>query len=245
MKKYTIKITGIIILVVGVIFGYILYSSTATSSSIARTSILADTTSTKDTAPVITSEDVSSTAVGMAVEYVADFSNNRVLMGASHNVFVAKVIKQIGNIERGIGPETQFEVQIVLNIKGNLQGTVTLDQEGGYDNGILYYIDGGASLLEPGTTYLLATRYNPQENWYTLNPSIFGSQFIIHDETASINQLQALAQNDTRVKQLEEAYPNEILLDADVENDNALNSYQSLHGGLPSSSISADTSTQL
>lgn len=193
---------------------------------------------------VTSSQNKSVGAVGMALEYAADFSNDRILMGASHNVFVAKVIRQTGDRERRIGPETQFEVQIVLNIKGNLQGMVTLDQEGGYVNGVLYYIQDGVPLLKPGVTYLLATRYNPQENWYTLNPSISGSQFIIDDPNLSIPKLQSMAENDMRVKELEAAYPNEILLDADIKNDNTLNSYASLHGGLPSSSPTTTTSTQ-
>lgn len=194
-----------------------------------------------DISPIISQGMDQSPTVGMVMEYPVDFSNDEILMGASHNVFVGKVIKQTGNMGRGIGPETQFEIEVVLNIKGNLQGMVTVDQQGGYQDGILYYVQNGTPLLKPGATYLLATRYNGEEDWYTLNPSISGSQFIINDNNLSIAKLQALAENDIRVKQLEAAYPNEILLEADVENNNALNSYQSLHGGMV---IPANTSTQ-
>lgn len=86
--------------------------------------------------------------------------------------------------------------------------------------------------MKLGATYLLATRYNSEENWYTLNASIFGSQFILDAPNLSISQLQAWAENDMRVKQLQAAYPNEILLQADVERNNTLNSYQSLQGRL-------------
>jgi len=170
--------------------------------------------------------------VGIDLEYPADFADNRILMGASHNVFVGKVMAQIGSQERGIGPETQFSVVPILNIKGHLSGAVIVDQAGGVLNGVSYYIEGGALLLKPGATYLLATRYNPQEKWYTLNPSRSGSQFIINDPDADVATLSTIAQNDIRVKALEAAYPNEILLNADVRNNNALNSYKSAHPSL-------------
>ena len=235
------KFTGIFILIIGMGIIYYSYSyihrSKASLANINSTA-LADASAKKIIPTVSQNINESSATVGMEMEYAADFSNNRVLMGASHNVFVGKIIKQVGDKERGIGPETQFEVQIVFNIKGNLQGGVTVDQEGGYKNGILYYVQSGAPLLIPGATYLLATRYSSQEKWYTLNPSLSGSQFIINDSNLSIDQLKTLARNDIRVKQLEAAYPNEILLDADIKNNNALNSYQSLYGGPTVSSSS-------
>jgi hypothetical protein len=54
-------------------------------------------------------------------------------------------------------------------------------------------------------------------------------------ENSSLNeaQLQFLVGNDDRVKQLQAAYPKEILVADDVRNNNALNSYPSLHPILP------------
>jgi hypothetical protein len=242
--KTRVAIGSIVIAVIGGAAIHHLYAQGANLSPIHAPSVLVTTRS----APAsLTSHSVhgnTSAAVGMALEYVADFSNDRVLMGASHDVFVGKILKQIGSKEQGIGPETQFQVQVILDIKGGLQGTVTVDQEGGYENGTLYYVQGGVPLLKPGATYLLATRYSPPEDWYTLNPSISGSQFIIYDPNLSLAKLQAMAQNDMRVKQLEAVYPNEILLDADVKNSNALNSYQSLHGVVSSNSAPEKSSPQ-
>jgi hypothetical protein len=167
------------------------------------------------------------------LEYAADFSSDAVLVGASHNVFVGKVIRQLGSKERGIGPETQFQVQIIDNIKGDLKGVVTVDQIGGYKNGVLYTVseDAGspkgdsAYLLQPGSTYLLATRYNRTEDWYTLNPFPTARKLISRDQIASTAQLRAVAEKDARFKQLEIAYPREVLLNADVVHGNALNRY--------------------
>jgi hypothetical protein len=171
------------------------------------------------------------------LQYAADFSDDKVLMGASHNVFTGKVIEQIDYKERGIGPETQFSVEVIGNIKGSLQGTVTVDQQGGYKDGTLYIVgddsvmkerDTKDYLLQPGSTYLFATRYNKEQNWYTLNSYPTASKLLSADKNSNFEQLKTLALNDERVKQLKAAYPNEILIDADVKRNNTLNSYKSI-----------------
>lgn len=180
----------------------------------------------------------------MHSSYIADFSNDKELMGATHNVFVGKVVKQISSKDLGVGPETQFSVEIVSNIKGNLSGTVLVDQFGGYKNGILYVngsdpaqqgtgtqsasVTSGDKLLEPGKTYLFASRYNAEQNWYTLVSHPNARKLISSDKNLSISQLKLLAQKDTRVIQLQEAYKSEILFQSDVLSNNARNSYRSL-----------------
>lgn len=174
-------------------------------------------------------------------QYIKDFSDNRVLMGASHNVFVGKVIKQTGSKRLGAAPETQFAVDVILNIKGDLQGTAVVNQFGGYKNGILYLVRGGDVigpvdkenadtdfLLNPGVTYLFTTRYNSEENWHTATSHPSGRKVISRDVNLDRAGLEMLAQNDEKVAILREAYKNEILLDEDVKQNNARNSYQSL-----------------
>src|SRR5258707_718270 len=75
-------------------------------------------------------------------------ADDRVLMGASHNVFIGKVISQIGTraVDLGHGnmiPVSQFSVEPISNIKGNLQGTVTVEQSGGYQDGVLLVNEDG------------------------------------------------------------------------------------------------------
>lgn len=159
--------------------------------------------------------------------YVTDFSDDRKLMGSSHNVFVGKIIKQVGNEDIGIGPVTQFEVEVIGNIKGDLNGTVVILQQIGYENGILHAPHGG-SLMQPGETYLLATRNSDGQGWYYVNPHPNGSKLISRDATLDKIQLQNLAKNDEKTMKLQEAYKNEILLVEDVEQNNTRNSYQSL-----------------
>jgi hypothetical protein len=168
--------------------------------------------------------------------YVADFSKNDILIGASHNVFVGRVIKQSGEKALGSTPETQFKVEIISNIKGELKGTVTVNQFGGYKNGTFVTVEddtpmpngksAGTYMLEPGATYLLATRYNEQEDWYTLNSFPTARKLLSKDANANIADLKTLAQNDERVKALTAAYPNEKLLDADIQHNNTRNNYK-------------------
>lgn len=166
-----------------------------------------------------------------------DFSDDRVLMGASQNVFVGKVIKQVGTKARSTVPETQFSVGVIFNIKGNLQGTVMVNQEGGYKNSVLYIMDegevskltgGNGYLLLPGSTYLFTTRYSKIQNWYTLNSSSAADKLLIKDSTLSSSQIEAKTKNNERVKKLQIIYPNEILSPFDIETHNTANSFQSL-----------------
>ena len=195
--------------------------------------------------------------------YAVNFSDDRILVGASHNIFVGKVIKQIGTKLGGMNPETQFAVQIVSNIKGALDGVASVNQEGGYENGVLYVIDPNSDIptsvdatsskgyfLQIGSTYLFATRYDSTDNSYTLNSFSGASKLLSSDAASDISQLQELASNDPRVQQLEAAYSHEILLAADVAHNNTLNSYASLHPAppppriIPTSTVQTSTDKQ-
>jgi len=78
----------------------------------------------------------------LQLEFAADFSDPKVLVGGSQYVFVAKIIRQVGtqtNIKWM--PKTQFEAEIISNIKGDVQGKVVINQIGGYLDGVLYVVN--------------------------------------------------------------------------------------------------------
>lgn len=108
--------------------------------------------------------------------YPVDFSDDRILVGASDNVFVGEVLEETGTKDTGIGIETQFKVRVLKNIKGQLPQEITLDQLGGYSNGVLHVVDiefgneeaAKEYMLQSGQTYILATRANKEQNWHTL-----------------------------------------------------------------------------
>jgi hypothetical protein len=149
-----------------------------------------------------------------------DFKDPRIKLGYSHNVFVAKVLRKVGNdrvppIER---TSTQFAVNIILNIKGNLHGTVIISQ---YD--VSYY-----PAIAIGSTYLFATNYNEPTGLYVFVSSD-SYRSISEDATSSDTDLKKLAENDSEVIALQKAYPDERLRSNDVNTNTAFNSYASRH----------------
>lgn len=160
--------------------------------------------------------------------YSADYSDNTILMGASHNVFVGKVIAQVGNEEFAGMPATQFRVEVITNIKGELEKEIIVNQQGGYENGNLFLVEDGSGLLHPGSTYILATRYDEKRDRYTLNSHENASKLLSTDGSKSNTDLKALADNDEKVKALEAAYPDEKLLNADIDHSNTRNEFKSL-----------------
>ena len=98
-----------------------------------------------------------------------DTSDPRKLVGFSDNVFVGKVVEQVGTKSLNSIPETQFKVEVLDNIKGDLNGSVTVNQQGGHEWNQIVLFEGD-KLLEVGQTYLFATKHLESENWHTLIP---------------------------------------------------------------------------
>jgi hypothetical protein len=105
----------------------------------------------------------------MEANTVIDIYNPREVVGFSDNVFVGKVIKQVGTKSLNGYPETQFEVEVLDAIKGELKGTIKVNQQGGYEGEYLFLMEDDKLLVE-GKTYLFATRYLKEENWHTVIP---------------------------------------------------------------------------
>ena len=101
-------------------------------------------------------------------DYVIDVSDPRKVLGFSDNVFVGKVIKQVST-RNEYYPETQFEVEVLENIKGEVKGTIKVNQAGGFEGDELFLMEGDKQLID-GKTYLFATRYLPEEDWHTVVP---------------------------------------------------------------------------
>jgi hypothetical protein len=159
---------------------------------------------------------------------MADVTQDTILLGASHNVFVGKVLAQTGTTENAAGPRTQYSVEVLSNIKGNLDGIVTAEQEGGFADGVLYSIEDAFPMLEPGSTYILAARYNEPANAYTIIANKNAGKLLSSDSALDKKDIKVLLDKDKKIKSLEVAYANEVLLDADIAHNNTRNSFQSL-----------------
>ena len=135
----------------------------------------------------------------MEVRYAFDAMDPTELVGFASNVFVGQVIKETGSEgvplsgpgERAV-PRTQFSVEVLKNVKGDAEGTVTVSQTGGYDEeeGREVRIEGDLS-LQPGEKYLFATSYNSEEGWYAVVAQPFG---------------EVLVESEARLRDVEERF---------------------------------------
>jgi hypothetical protein len=171
-----------------------------------------------------------------------DTRDDRNVVGAAENVFIGKVIKQTGTGKDKFGfLYTQFEVEVIDNIKGNLSGKVTVEQSAGYINGVLYTVEDGGdgyfeptgersgfSLLKSGATYLLVTGYNTDTLNYYLFTSAKSRTFITDDKKLDNLKLKEFANSNEAVKRLRAIYPDEILFAPFVSAGNTKNSFMSL-----------------
>jgi hypothetical protein len=175
--------------------------------------------------------------------YVTDFSDDRKLVGASHYVFIGKVIKQLGNEKLSDGGAgTQFEIEVIENIKGKLVGTVAINQQGGLtengtwsiaDDDILHSSNSEEEalreyFLQPGSTYVLAIRENSKTGVRLVGSHPNSKKLISSDSSLTKEVISTLAEREEKVAAFRTAYKNEVLLDADVKNNRTHNSYVSL-----------------
>lgn len=240
-KKYTTYITTFLI---ALVLGGVVYSSnikdTDSDNSVEGQAVVVESTMEQKETEKRQQSSLADKKLPVVVktvqaEYVADFSDDRALVGAAHNVFVGTVVKQTDVDTRNFPPRTQYEVQVVESIKGSLTGAVVVNQNAAYKDGVMYVLSDDVIiadkekknyLLEPGVTYLFTTRYNPERNWHNMN-LYPGSYVAISTANLPSEQLKTLINTNKRVTELKAAYQDEILLNADIKNNNALNSYRS------------------
>ncbi len=125
-------------------------------------------------------------ASSIEVRYAFDAMDPRELVGFATNVFVGQVVEEAGSEGAPLSgpgeivvPRTQFFVEVLKNVKGDAEGTVTVSQTGGYDEeeGREVRVEGD-SLLEPGKKYMFVTSYNPEEEWYVVVAQPFGDVLV-------------------------------------------------------------------
>ncbi len=143
--------------------------------------------------------------------YIVDMNNNNKLVEVSDNIFIGKVLEKTGNKKYGGGnaPQTQFKVQVIENIKGDLKGNVEVHQEAGYLDGYLV-IEKGSKLLKPGNVYLMATSGGKnefgEEVKYALIGHRKGMELIASNEKVSTKELKEIIDKNKRVLELKQAY---------------------------------------
>lgn len=130
-------------------------------------------------------------------DMIADFSIAANLVEHSDDIFVGRVVEQLG-AESDIPrlPRTQFAVDVETVIKGDVDGVVTVDQVGGTRLfGLELVLLFGDRMLEPGSRYLFATSEKPRPHgstWNVLIP-VSGDVLLVSNEQerASVERLRA------------------------------------------------------
>ncbi|MCT2536224.1 hypothetical protein NC661_17880 [Aquibacillus koreensis] len=131
--------------------------------------------------------------------YVADFTDERNLLGTSTNAFIGKVIEKEGEEDLKSHTETRFSVKVKNNIKGKVNGVVTISQMGGYttdkNGNKVLILTGDDELLIPGEEYFFATIYIEEFDRYNI-VSEYGDVKIEGNEKAIINKYKQAYKNE-------------------------------------------------
>ena len=130
------------------------------------------------------------------------------------------MIEQVGTKAVGPFPETQFSVEVLQTLKGDVAGQILVNQQGGYGtDGTLYLLDDDP-LIEPGATYLMSAGFLPSENWYTVAPRA-GKVTLSAEEVAAVSDGTARRSTDepAPVATMRDAIDNEIPFDPNRESE--------------------------
>ncbi|MDX3377374.1 hypothetical protein PV390_23535 [Streptomyces sp. ME02-6991-2A] len=127
-------------------------------------------------------DHVESSGSQLALTYEADFSDDANLAGGADDLFYGKVTVVKGQKDLGIGLETQYAVEVQRVFKGTVSGVIVVNQQGGRDaDGNVVDIPEDDTLLQAGSRYLFATKYNPDRKFHTVIP-VHGDQPIPNGE---------------------------------------------------------------
>lgn len=139
----------------------------------------------------------SMSTVTRSADRVIDITNPEQVAGFASDIFFAEVKEVRGSTEKRGVLESQYLVSITETLKGQAEGEVVVNQGGGISEGVVY-VEEGDELLTQGGTYLIAARYNPEENWYTLVP-------VGGDTPVSENPSQSRSASGRQVEGLDDA----------------------------------------
>lgn len=141
-------------------------------------------------------------------DFVMDVTNKEEVVGNSENVFIAKVLNLESSIPTSNVPRTQFKVEVIQNIKGELNNEIIINQAIGYgiDQEGNKYMEKheGQEFIKEGSTYLFATLHDENTDWHNPVP-IYGEINISNSEIENTVKEYKLA--------FENQKPSELLLE--------------------------------
>ena len=132
--------------------------------------------------------------------FVLDFSDYKNVLWFSENVFVWKVIKTNSTYNNYWDPETNYEVEVLYNIKWILKWKIDTIFPWWYENWYVIVWE-WTKLLEDGSIYLLVTMWDihkisSHENW----------SYLLVSEKKLKKDIKNIIIEDKKVKDYREAY---------------------------------------
>lgn len=107
--------------------------------------------------------------------YFFDVKDKRKLVGFAEQVFLGRVVEKVGSESKEttnpgtVIPQTQFSVDVLKVLKGEISGEIIVNQQGGYDpEDESTVLMEGDPLLKPGNTYLFTTKRDSQKGWLSI-----------------------------------------------------------------------------
>ena len=126
------------------------------------------------TAGVNTLDPIEDVGIGHPI-YALDPRDDRVMAAYATDIFIGEVLGQTGNTGAPTSapgqemPQSQFAVDVLQAVKGELEGVVTINQVGGLDAQAkrMMLLEGDA-LLRPGESSLFLVVHVPEMEWYQI-----------------------------------------------------------------------------
>ena len=133
-------------------------------------------------------------------DFVLDFSDYKNVLWFAENVFVWKVVKNTWTYNNYWDPETNYEVEVLYNIKWNLKWNIDTVLQGWYENWVVI-VSEWTKLLEEWGIYLLVTMWDihkisSHQNW----------SYLLGFENKLQNDIKTTIWEDKKVKDYREAY---------------------------------------
>ena len=133
-------------------------------------------------------------------DFISDFSDYKNVLWFAENVFVWKVVKNTWTYNNYWDPETNYEVEVLYNIKWTLKWNIDTVLQGWYENWVVI-VSEWTKLLEEWGIYLLVTMWDihkisSHQNW----------SYLLGFENKLQNDIKTTIWEDKKVKDYREAY---------------------------------------
>jgi hypothetical protein len=146
-------------------------------------------------------------------EYSFNVGDPKELSKWAGNIFIAKVVRKIGEQPDARVPQTQYSANIISNIKGNAAGSIVINQAGvGYAEGKLFAnagdmvlptaktVDPDEIFLKEGGVYLFVVRHDEKNLWYTISAPPYDRELITADSSLSDSAALSRARENMKVQ---------------------------------------------